>query len=65
MRLKWQVCRLTLHMILVTVKPLLKACFLGKVGLSDSDVFLRSLILTSQPSIKLERSHMNINTSIP
>lgn len=52
-------------MILVTVKPLPKVCFLGKVRLSDAEVFPRSLNLTSEPSVKLERSPMNINTSIP
>lgn len=42
-----------------------KVCFLGKVKLSDAKVFPRSLILTSEPSLKLERSPMNSNASIP
>lgn len=54
-----------MHVIPVTVKPLPKVCFLGKVVLSDAKVFPKSLILTSEPSVKLEKSPRNINTSIP
>lgn len=40
--------------------------FLGVVESSDTEVLPRSLILTFEPSVKLERSPLNIiNTIIP
>lgn len=44
-----------------SIMSLPKVCLLGTVELSGAQVFPRSLILTAEPSVKLERSPMKVN----
>lgn len=60
--IKMQVCELPLHVVLVTIKHYW-CMFLGIVEFSDTEVLPRQLILTFEPSVKLERSPLN--TVIP
>lgn len=52
-KIKIEVCELPLHVVPVTIKPL-PNIFLQIVEFSDNEALPRSLILTFEPSVKLE-----------